>query len=286
VSEPRACAFCGRTDSPLTKEHVYPRSWKQYFPLVEGPDRAMQLGHSGYVERRGANDQFDNQVRDICASCNNGWMMHLDEEVRPFVIPLALGERDYMTAEEATAFRSWATKLALVRTLQDRNQAQQARPERFHDFHENRQAFGVLAIQAASCDRRHMDNNQSWVIPEDTSAVSNVVTFSIGHLFVQVGIFGAEDTEYVQLTRVQMLAVRHMTQGKVVIVREGKPWTANGTVSDTELMLAREPAALIGAAPAMENSMKRTPIKQSPGGSFGNPYGVPNINDVEWKTYE
>lgn len=130
-----------------------------------------------------------------------------------------------------------------------------------------------------------MDNNQSWVIPHETSAISNVVTFSIGRLFVQVGIVGMEDSEYVQLTRIQMLAVRHMTKGKVVIVREGKQWTANGTVSDTELMLAREPAALIGAAPAMENGMKRVPIKQSPGGSFGNPYGVPNINDVEWKTY-
>jgi hypothetical protein len=253
---------------------------------VEGPDRAWQLGHNGYIERRGANDQFDNQVRDICASCNNGWMMNLDEEVRPFVIPLALGERDHMTAVEATAFRSWATKLALVRTLQDRNQAQQARSDRFHDFYEKRKAFGALAVQAATCDRRHMDNNQSWVIPHEASAVSNVVTFSIGCLFVQAGIVDVDDTEYVQLTRAQMLAVRHMTKGKVVIVREAKQWTANGTVSDTELMLAREPAALIGAAPAMENGMKRTPIKQSPGGSFGNPYGVPNINDVEWKTYE
>lgn len=285
VSEPRPCAFCDRTDSPLTKEHVYPRHWKQFFPDVQGPDRAWQFGRDGFVEHRGANDQFDNQVRDICATCNNGWMMHLDEEVKPFVVPLAQGDRSLMTAEESTAFRSWATKLALVRTLQDRAQAQQARAARFHNFYEDRQPFGALVVQAATCDRRHMDNNTSWVIPSESSAISNVVTFSIGHLFVQVGIFEPADKEYGPLTRAQLAAVRHLTKGKVQLVRDHRPWQANGVVTDTELMMAREPAALIGAGEAMENSMRRVPIKQTPGGSFGNPYGVPNINDLEWRTY-
>lgn len=191
-----------------------------------------------------------------------------------------------MGADETALFRSWATKVALVRTLQDRSQAQQARPERFREFFEGREPFGELTVQAAACDRRHMDNNTSWVIPGETSAISNVVAFALGRLFVQVGIFAPKDEEYGPLTRVQLAAVRHLTKGKVQLVREGRPWAANGVVTDTELVMAREPAALIGATDAMENSMVRIPIKETPGGSFGNPYGVPNINDVSWKTFQ
>lgn len=69
------------------------------------------------------------------------------------------------------------------------------------------------------------------------------------------------------------------------LVRAGHDWRSNGVVSETEVMMAREPAALIGAAPAIENSMRRIPLKQTTGGSFGNPRGLPNINTIRWRTY-
>jgi hypothetical protein len=213
-------------------------------------------------------------------------MMRLDEQANEFVVPLARGERRHMDPDEATVFTSWATKTALMRTLQDAKQSQQARPERFHSFYANRSAFGELVVQAAWCDRRHMDNNQSWVNPTEESAISNVVAIAMGCLFVQVGIFPPEDRDHELLTRAQLAAVRHLTHGKVQIVRAGRRWEAAERVTDTEMAMAREPAALIGAAPAIENALTRVPIKQLPGGSFGNPYRVPDVNDIPWQTYE
>jgi len=186
VTSSRPCMFCWRTDSPLTKEHVYPHHWRKFFPDVGGPDNVWQSGPRGFVERRGANHQFDNQVRDICAACNSGWMRQLDERVRPFVIPMAHGVLTSLDRSQTNAFRTWATKTALVRTLQDRSQQQQAHDDRFREFFANRRPFGELVVQAAACDYCHVDNNTSWVVPGEPSATSNTVTFAIGRLFAQV----------------------------------------------------------------------------------------------------
>lgn len=265
---------------------MYPRHWADYFPRRgTGPVNVFQTTPSGHIQRRGANHQFDEQIREVCARCNNGWMMELDEAAKPVVIALGQGTANTIGAAETATFRSWATKIALVRTLQDRAHAQQAQDDRFHEFYRDRRAFGPLLVQAALCEMPHGDNNTSWVMPGATSAISNTVTVTIGKLLFQVGIFAPGDDTYGPLTRLQLAAVRRMTKGKVRLVRDGRPFEFGDEVSETEMMLAREPAALIGAGPAAENNINRIPIKQSRGGSFGNPYGVPNINDVAWTQY-
>ncbi|WP_148286196.1 hypothetical protein [Curtobacterium sp. B8] len=282
----RRCAFCGRTDSPLTKEHVYPRHWANFFPRSgTGPVNVFQTTPKGHVQRRGANHQFDEQVRDVCAVCNNGWMAELDEAAKTVVVSLGQATTAMMDASATSTFRSWATKIALVRTLQDKAHAQQAHEDRFHDFYRDRKPFGPLVVQAARCEMPHGDNNTSWVMPGANSATSNTVTVTLGRLLFQVGIFAPGDETYGPLTRLQLAAVRNMTKGKVRLVRDQRRFELGEEVTETEMMLVREPAALIGAGPAAENNISRIPIKRSRGGSFGNPYGVPNINDVAWQRY-
>ncbi|OUD86847.1 hypothetical protein BC477_02550 [Clavibacter michiganensis subsp. michiganensis] len=277
--------FCQRTDVPLTKEHVYPKHWKQYFPAVEGSGRVWQSGMNGYVERRGANHQFDNQVREVCGPCNGGWMQDLDMEAKPLVIAIGQGRQTSMTGEEATLFRSWATKIALVRSLQDRNQGMQALPERFHKFYDDRLPFSDLAVQAGYGEVGATDGNAGLTLPGETASVANVVSGGVGRLFFQAAIYDPADTEHVPLVRRELSEVRYLTGGRMQLVKAGMPWGPSGEVSATEVQMARQPHALIGVAPAIENGLRRVPRNETPGSSFGNPYNVPNINDLAWQRF-
>lgn len=212
-------------------------------------------------------------------------MAELDEAAKTTVVSLGQMTAPGIDASDTATFRSWATKIALVRTLQDKAYAQQAHEDRFHDFYRRRQPFGPLVVQAARCEMPHGDNNTSWVMPGASSATSNTVTVTLGRLLFQVGIFAPEDEFYGPLTRMQLAAVRNLTKGKIRLVRDNRSFELGDEVNETEMMLVREPAALIGAGPAAENNINRIPIKQSKGGSFGNPYGVPNINQFAWQRY-
>ena len=287
MPEPVACVFCQRVDEqPLTREHVYPRHWQQYFPAAKGPDRVWQSGISGYVEHRGANHQFDNQVRDVCGTCNSGWMESLDMEAKEIVVAIGQGRQVSLTAEEATLFRSWATKIALVRTLQDRNQSAQASLERFHKFYDDRLPFSPLAVQAGYCQLgSSSDGNDSWTMPGDSASIANVVSGGVGHLFFQVAVYDPDDDVHAPLIRRELAAVRTLTRGKVQLVREGLAWEPPAQLSFTEVTMARAPHALIGAAPAIENGLRRIPHSKMPGSSFGNPYQTPNINHMPWERF-
>lgn len=280
------CAFCQRTDEPLTKEHVYPKHWKQYFPAVEGPDRVWQSGINGYVEHRGANHQFDNQVREVCGPCNRGWMQDLDMEVKDLVLAIGQGDSTSIPADRAASFRSWATKIALVRSLQDRNQSLQALPERFHKFYDDRQAFSAVSVQAGYAELGAGDGNHGWTMPGDSASIANVVSGQVGHLFFQAALYDPADTEYATLVRQELAAVRILTEGRVQLVRDGQHWAPHGRVSATEVQMARQPHALIGVAPAIKNGLRRVPRNQTPGSAFGNPYRVPNINDMPWEKFD
>lgn len=164
MPESKECVFCGPKDAPLTKEHVYSTNWQSSFPGTLHNDVVNRVGRSGFSSHHGEPNRFENVVRDVCRSCNAGWMRLLDEAANPIILGMGLGTVHAMSGEEANLFRAWATKTALVRTLQDRQEAQQARAERFHEFYDSRTAFGPLVIQAAACDPIQLDGNSSWVL--------------------------------------------------------------------------------------------------------------------------
>lgn len=62
---------------------------------------------------------FDVIVRDICTTCNNGWMSQLEEQVKPILTPMLRDQPRTLTAPEQHLLATWATKTAL--TMQGAN---------------------------------------------------------------------------------------------------------------------------------------------------------------------
>ncbi|MBF4514154.1 hypothetical protein ITJ66_16840 [Plantibacter sp. VKM Ac-2885] len=111
----RQCAFCGSA-GPLTREHVL-GNWLSKIGLGDGPVE----NHAGPLNRlsvpMGVGAPFQQEVKSVCASCNNGWMGSLEETAQRVLTPLILGERGVIAVEDQPVIAMWVQKTALVSML-------------------------------------------------------------------------------------------------------------------------------------------------------------------------
>src|SRR4051812_47707066 len=110
------CAFC-RTDTTLTREHVFPAWLNAYLP-TDRPYWILEhdrfVGERTFEVRRPARG-LDFTVRAVCAQCNGGWMSRLEGEARPILEPLMTSrELRPLMKDEQLAVGRWATKTAMM----------------------------------------------------------------------------------------------------------------------------------------------------------------------------
>jgi hypothetical protein len=53
-------------------------------------------------------------VRQVCASCNNGWMSRLETEAKPLLSPMIEGKAIGLSSREQVLAATWATKTAVM----------------------------------------------------------------------------------------------------------------------------------------------------------------------------
>jgi hypothetical protein len=114
------CIFCGQ-DRKRSREDVFPKWLHPLFPLLGEAEylRRLVSPSSRDEHRRPASSVFDVIVRDICTTCNNGWMSQLEQQVKPILMPMLLDQSRTLTAPEQHTLAMWATKTAL--TMQGAN---------------------------------------------------------------------------------------------------------------------------------------------------------------------
>ncbi|MCS3782078.1 hypothetical protein [Tsukamurella ocularis] len=113
------CLFCG-SNEPLTKEHIFRRSWKHkinILPVVEGRREFVRFDGVNELVKMRDEDLFSVIAKCVCASCNNTWMNDLDSEVEPWLLA------PYSAKCSSVSFRRWALKVALLRTYVDHPEA-------------------------------------------------------------------------------------------------------------------------------------------------------------------
>jgi hypothetical protein len=99
----------------VTREHVFRGAWRDKLDLLPSGVREFTQVQNGRLTTRDDGRAMDLKVRRVCRACNNGWMNALDSEVEPWLLnPDAL-----VPSRDVTAFRRWAIKLALLRTMVD-----------------------------------------------------------------------------------------------------------------------------------------------------------------------
>lgn len=114
-SPKRTCAFC-ESSANLTGEHVF-GAWlgRLDLPQEPSPHRAGPLNRS--PREMGVTKPFNQTVRNICASCNNGWMSNLEAVAARALSPLILGSGDEIASHDRPLIAAWAQKTALVSML-------------------------------------------------------------------------------------------------------------------------------------------------------------------------
>ncbi len=128
---PKHCMFCGQTGQ-MTKEHAWPQ-WLGAGIRVAPIQSTRTIGFgrvAGDVMREKPNllvhksgSVLTARVREVCASCNNGWMSRLETEVVPLLdrlwMPAYPFGRTSLNEKQAATVATWATKTAWVRELVD-----------------------------------------------------------------------------------------------------------------------------------------------------------------------
>lgn len=126
----RSCVFCGRT-SGFSKEHVWPQ-WLH--PFGENLASRRWDHEAGFSQT--AVDTFTEmptvvteklgsvltmKTREVCSSCNNGWMSQLERQIKPLILALmdaAVGGWSVaISPDEAARLSTWAVKTAWMREL-------------------------------------------------------------------------------------------------------------------------------------------------------------------------
>jgi hypothetical protein len=129
MSKPQGkCIFCGGHD--LTKEHIWAKWLNPYLPkyIVNHtisfetifPDRLVhetQL-RSGSVQ--------SGRLRRVCRSCNTGWMSNLQEETKPILLPLILGQNSNLHRKAQSILSSWIAMFAMVAEFLDKTETRVA----------------------------------------------------------------------------------------------------------------------------------------------------------------
>jgi hypothetical protein len=111
-----ACFFCG--GGPLTEEHVLPH-WLREHWNAPGPStyligRGDAGGDSRHTFERIAGTQT---VRDICRTCNNGWLSSLEGTAKDILLPMVDGRRVRLDEQEQKIVAAWGVKTMMIYQL-------------------------------------------------------------------------------------------------------------------------------------------------------------------------
>lgn len=112
---PISCAFCGAS-GPLTREHVFGK-WVSKIGLDLSPVQHRAGPNNGLPRDMGKQPPYRLQVKNVCATCNNGWMSKLEDAAQRVLTPLILGESGTIALEDQALVAMWAQKTALTAML-------------------------------------------------------------------------------------------------------------------------------------------------------------------------
>ncbi|WP_442542587.1 hypothetical protein ACSBOX_11590 [Arthrobacter sp. KN11-1C] len=111
----RRCAFCGSA-GPLTREHVL-GNWLSKIGLESAPVENVAGPLNRIGKSLGVAPPFQMTVKNVCKTCNNGWMEGLEQVAHRVLTPLILGEPGGIHQGDQGAVAAWLQKTALVAML-------------------------------------------------------------------------------------------------------------------------------------------------------------------------
>ncbi len=154
------CAFCARTATKLTKEHIFAGWVDKLYPRAASEKALCVISRRDGSIKKYASLPFEQQVRVVCATCNNGWMNDLEGAVAPILGPMILhGRAVRLMPQVQRTVAAWAIKTAFM--IQHLRSDDRIVPdEEYHRFYADRQPSSKyqvwLAHRASVIDQKGM----------------------------------------------------------------------------------------------------------------------------------
>lgn len=187
----RTCVFCGAT--PLTKEHTLPRWLKSALP--PGGSRALHIRETESTRVQHVASALEATVKIVCASCNNGWMNRLENEVRPFLPDLINGRAVTLTPEDQRALASWSLKTMFMFSGQNKHPRLEMLPLKdCAAFYHDREPSRFMIARIGAMEPWENDEGSAMVEfvcpqysgPDPTANPTYISTLRIGWLLIQL----------------------------------------------------------------------------------------------------
>lgn len=115
LPEYRPCVFCGKTDSPPSREHVLAKWISREFP-----DTASWEIENLVTGTKFSDHQISLVTRKPCKRCNEGWMCQLEGAVKPILVPLMKGEQLTLTPNWQLLIVRWFAKTVMAHEFLDK----------------------------------------------------------------------------------------------------------------------------------------------------------------------
>jgi len=119
LKPPGKCIFCDRTGS-LSKEHIWAEWLEQIVPQTADSHRIQSYKvrfadseDTGVTHRQGP--LHHRKIRNVCETCNNGWMSRLEEkDAAPILTPMILGQDVLLREQELKILVRWLVKTSIM----------------------------------------------------------------------------------------------------------------------------------------------------------------------------
>jgi hypothetical protein len=197
------CVFCETTGATvkISKEHTF-SNWinRVLSPAVVGPglsiERSILHGpQAGTSNIWPVTKVASHEVRAVCKPCNEGWMSHLEVQVRPLIEPMILGYGASLAPDQQITVATWASLKAAVFEYAWGAEPVLTQAERAIIMTQNRPPASVQVRLAAVESRGYpLTARARGYVRAGTADIAYCLTLSIGCLVIQV--FGGPGAGY------------------------------------------------------------------------------------------
>ncbi|MHB8512436.1 MAG: hypothetical protein ACYDCC_09660 [Actinomycetota bacterium] len=112
------------------------------------------LGEGRKRREYGTSRAADHRVKKVCRSCNGIWMSKLEEEVKPYLVPMIRGESLSLSENEQLVVATWAAKTAFVAEARNARVQTLSTPEERAFLKEQRCPPASVFVRLARYDGR------------------------------------------------------------------------------------------------------------------------------------
>ena len=123
MSKPQGkCIFCDAYG--LTKEHIWAAWLNPYLPknVVNHKffSETIFPGRSVHETKIRSGSAQSGRLRRVCLSCNTGWMSKVQEQTKPILLPLILGQTSSLHRKAQTTLSTWIAMSVMVAEFLDK----------------------------------------------------------------------------------------------------------------------------------------------------------------------